>query len=323
MPDLHIAVMVPGVAQEEDVAGGGLKEERAAALLIGQKLLPAARANRRLIVADQDVDLRARDLKGLSHVAHRQAILGHVKVPEALGRNRRGVEHGVAGLQRGVDGKDVAVIGVRMRAKDAVDALEFPGVDHLRIEPEPVDAGSSGLTADAAVIVRCIMRGRAVLIDKENAARIRLEHPGRSAAPPEAYLSLGDLEAFDLLVEVAAPFRKCLLEPNLLGDRMVVVKVPAPEDTPSIRLVRTQAFHLLFHFCCMTTYIKFLFSLLFGRFQLRIHHNTDFSKRKYTNCKIFLIFYRAIFTYIDFIGIFPRCLITQLLSYYVILFSLF
>ena len=123
-----------------------------------------------------------------------------------------------------------------MRTEHSVQLIEPPGVNHLRIEADPVDGISPRLLAHSAVIELGVHGWSTVLVDEEDTPLIRLEHPGGAAAPPQAYLSLGHLIGFNLLVEEGPPLREAVFQPLGPVDGVILVDIGTRDDAPSVTL---------------------------------------------------------------------------------------
>ena len=228
--------MIPGIAHEEDVARAGLEQVAAGSFLEGQQHIAFAGLDGGLIVADQEVHLSALHLDGLADFGDHDAVIGNAEAMQLLHCYGRCIERSVGGGRHGLHSVQVAVILVGMGAENAIDMVELPRIDHLRIEADPVDAVSTGLLAHAAVVQLRIHGGTAVLVDHKDAAFIGLQDPGGTAAPPEADLSLGHFIALDLPIQEASPLREGILQPLSSIHRVVLVQVGTRREAASISL---------------------------------------------------------------------------------------
>ena len=196
----HIAVMIPGIAHKEDVAGAGLEQIAAGSFLEGQQHIAFTGLNGGLIVADQEIYLSALHLDRFADLGNHDAVIGDTEALQLLYSHGRRIKRSVSSGRHSLHSIQVTVILVGMGAENTINMVELPRINYLRIQADPVDAVSAGLLAHTAVVQFCIHRGTAVLVNHKDAALIGLQNPGGAAAPPKADLLLGHFVVLNLLI---------------------------------------------------------------------------------------------------------------------------
>ena len=235
--DLRVAIVEPRITHEEDVAGARTEEEADAGHFVGQYIRTVRRADGRVIVAHEEFDRRPFQNDAFADAGQVDAVIRYFKALQLLAGHVGRIEFSIRRLEGCFDGIQIAMVLMHVRNESAVQALELPRIDDLRIEAQPVDGFGAGLLANAAVADGFRVEGRAaVLIDPVNTAFVGLQDPARAAAPPKADLALRYLIGRDFLIQEGTPFGITIFQPLLPVNVLIGRYIRTGNDTSAIVL---------------------------------------------------------------------------------------